>query len=519
MAAKVPPVVITFGGGVNSRKRPADIELDECVSGENFDLDLQQKSLRTRRPFDYVATTTNAAEIRGFGQLITRAGIISTLIQSGDTVYEWDGDTTFTSVGTVSASSRLRGPKEHNFTLSDTLILTDIEKMEVVKSWDGTTFQDFAHNITSVNLYAKYARVAHERLFLGNITTNSTATPHMIVASEIETAETLSISDKPSSALGLDSPFYILTPDLKSINGLEFGFGQFIISTSEGRIFILQGTNAFDFQMQDFYDGSAVAGNEGLLNIGNDIAMGLNGRIESLSGTINFGDVETDDATGPIKAEVKNIEAWTLAYDQRAQQVFAFPSNGGFVWVFHKAMVGTGLSPWSKWTTAHDIDFAPSTVFSIIDPTTSLRTVFMGDLSGNIYRLNGSNDQDGDTDDITVKRKSKLIRIDAKADLFNVTGWVDYRKLTATSLSLTFMWGGHEYGSKSLTFPLSTSDFPVYNGEVYYNGEFYYSGTFQIELRRQDFAPAGRGNYLQVEAEFTGEAGIEEIGLHIEAAQ
>lgn len=519
MAGEIPPVVLTFGGGLNTRKRAADIDIGECTQGENFDLDLQNRAFRTRQPFDYVATADNAGEIRGYGQLIKQDGTLSTLIQAGTTVYEWDGSTTFTSVGTVNASAKLRGPKDHNYSLDDLLILTDLNKAEVVQSWDGTTFQDFAHNLAGVSLYAKYAKVNRERLWLANITTDATAVPHMVVGSQVESSTTLSTSNKPSSALGLDSPFYMLTPDLKPINGFEQGFGQMILSTEEGRLFAITGSNAFDFSIDEFYDGSAASGDEGLLNIGNDVAIGMNGRIESLSGTINFGDVEADDATRNIRTDVEDITAWVFVYDQRAQQVFAFPTNGGSVWVFHKALAGGELSPWSKWLTNHSFDFTPSTVFSIIDPITSLRTVFAGDATGNIWKLNGTGDQDGGSVDITARRRSKLIRIDASAELFDVDVWVDYRIATASEITMRFIWHGIEYGTTEVTFPLSAAAYDVYNGSTYYNGSGYYSSRFQTQIRRHEFTPGGRGNHLQVEAEFAGTAEIEEIGLHIKAAR
>ena len=63
-------VTLTFGGGVNGRRRIADVVLDECVPpSENFDLDPQFKALNRRKPFDLVATTPNGAAINGFSQL------------------------------------------------------------------------------------------------------------------------------------------------------------------------------------------------------------------------------------------------------------------------------------------------------------------------------------------------------------------------------------------------------------------------------------------------------------------
>ena len=153
------PIVLTFGGGLNARKRIADVQIDECVeSSINFDLDSQQKALNRRRPFDLVSTAPNGSEIRGFAQMIRRDGTVSTLVQAGGAVYSWNGDQTFVQVGTVSAAARLRGPREHNFTLDEYVIITDLTKTEVVKQWDGTSFIDLPHDLGG-DLFAKYCRV------------------------------------------------------------------------------------------------------------------------------------------------------------------------------------------------------------------------------------------------------------------------------------------------------------------------------------------------------------------------
>ena len=194
------PITLTFGGGISSRKRVHDINLDECVSGQNFELDPQQRALGKRRAFDLAGTAPNASEIRGFAQLITQSDVITTLVQAGTTVYSWDGASTFTSVGTVSASAKLRGPKEHNSLLDDLVVITDLNKVETVKQWNGTTFTDFTHNLGG-SLYAKFARVYNERLFLGNVTSGS-ATPHVLLGSAVSDIDNLTTVNRPSSSLG-----------------------------------------------------------------------------------------------------------------------------------------------------------------------------------------------------------------------------------------------------------------------------------------------------------------------------
>lgn len=398
MSVEIQPVVITFGGGINSRRRSSDIALDECVSGENFDLDSQFRALQNRKAFDFLAIAPNGQEIRGFGQLIKQDGSVSTLAQAGTTVYSWDGATSFTEVGTVNSNARLRGPRGHNFTLDQYVILTDLNKADTVKKWDGTTFTDLAHNLGGA-LFAKYCRVHLERAWFANVKT-TIDTPHVLLGSKIGDAEDLSNTDRPAASLGLDASFFIPMPDLRPINGLEEAFGQFLISTNRGVIHRLTGTNAFDFNLSNFHQGSAVSGNEAIVNIGNDVALGPPARIESLRGVLNFGDVETDDLSLPISNDIENVTSWELIYDRRLQKVFCFPNNQSAVYVLHKSILNsripeiTNLSPWSKWTTKSDLDFNPTVVMAMINPLNNKDTVYMGDSFGNIYQMDGNGGSD-----------------------------------------------------------------------------------------------------------------------------
>lgn len=529
MARDIDPIVITFAGGLDTRRRPADADVNECTAGENFDLDAQQLTMRTRQPFDLVATAPNAAEIRGFAQLITRDNTITTLVQAGGNVYSWDGETTFNLVGTVNSGSKIRGPRDNIFSISDKVVITDLEKLTPVKTWDGTTFEDLDHNITGTSqLFAKYAKVAKERLLLFNIKTDADDNPHVMIGSETGTLNTLSTSTKPSSAIGPADAFFLVTPDLKPINGAEFGFGQLIMSTTEGRLFILQGNSAFDHSFEPFFEGSAIAGNEGMQNIGNDVLFGLPGRIESLTGTLNFGDVETNDLSNPITPDVEDITEWRIVYDRNRQQALCFPKGAAQLWVLHKSLLslsqghiqsasGQTISPWSKWTTTQSMNFEPSTVMALKEPISKKDVVYAGGSAGEIYLINGSGDQDGGTDDVTASRTSKLFKIPHTAELFNIEGWIDYRLQFATTVTITFIWGGHEFPEQSITVPLQEANFAVYNGDAWYNGEFFYSARFQTQIKRHTFNPASRGNFLQVKVEYTGEAEIEEIGLLLEA--
>ena len=529
MAEPLEPIILTFGGGVNARRRALDIDIQECREGENFALDPLRNAFNRRPAFDLTATATNGQEIRGYAQLKTKAGTLTTLIQAGTTVYSWDGASSFTSVGTVSSSSRLRGGLNHNFTLDDYTIITDLEKATVVKMWDGTTFQDYTHNLGG-SLYAKFCRVAGERAWLGNITT-STATPHVILGSKISDGDNLSSSNLPSSALGYDSPFYLVTPDLRPINGVEQGFGQFLFSTDRGRLFRLTGSNAFDFAIEQFYEGSAVAGTEAIVNIGNDIVMGLEGRIESLSGTDAFGDVETNDLSLWIAPQIDTIVSWKIAYDRKTQRVYCFPTDKAACYVLYKSVLmknqsvvqinqnNANLSPWSKWTTAHALGFQPSTVIPIIDPVTLTDAVYMGDTSGRIFLIEGGGAQDGGTTDITTYRTSKILRL-PDADAFDVEGWILYAAGFSTTVTLTFEYQGIGLFDQAITIPLSASaSAAAYSGDFYYSGSTYYNQGFNARLSRRYFAAAGNADLVQIKASVSGNEvfDLHELGLRFKA--
>jgi len=423
-------------------------------------------SLQKRQAFDKVATATNAGSIDGFAQLVKQNGTTSTLIQAGTNVYEWDLSTAFTLRGTVAAGTKMRGFREHNFTSSEIVLITDLAQNEVMKTWDGTTFASMTHGLGG-SFYAKYCRVYRERAFLGNVK-SGTATPHILLGSKIGDWTNLSTGNRPSAALGLDSAFFLPISDLRPINGLEQAFGQFIISTSLGRLHRLKGTNAFDFELEEFYAGSGVSGAEALTAIGNDVILGLPGRIDTLSGTINYGDVETDDATLLIKPLIENVDAWTIVYDKLTQRVFCFPDGKSAVYVLYKSLLGGQLSPWSKWTTGHALNFQPTTVWPMFDGN-GLDAVYMGDSSGNIYKLNGTGSNDGGTTDFTVSRTSGLMRI-PEGNVFDIEGWINYRRATATTVTLTFQFAGTTVFDQPITIAL-----PANTGAAYYSGGVYYS--------------------------------------------
>ena len=344
MARDNEPIILTFGGGINVRTRPNDIDINECIEGENFDLNEQFFALKRRRPFSVTAVAPNGAPVRGIVQLIKQDKSISTLVQAGGIVFDWDGTVDgFTQVGTVRPDAKLRGPRNSNFSSLEIVIITDLNKVETVKQWDGSTFGNFAHNL-GVDLFAKYVVVERERAFFGNVKTGTVDTPHVLLGSALGDPFTLSNGVRPSSGIGAADAFFIPMPDLRAINGLEASFGLFVLSTERGRTWLLAGTSAQDFDLQDLHVGSDAAGDEAIVNTGNDIAIGTRGRIDSLRGIISFGDIEQDDFSWWIEPHVRNVVEWQLVYDRGGQRLVCFDKRSGNIWTFHKALLNVAGS-------------------------------------------------------------------------------------------------------------------------------------------------------------------------------
>jgi hypothetical protein len=533
------PVIISFGAGKHSRVRPLDIDINECTDGQNFDLDQDVLSFRRRKAFDLVATTPNAGSINGWAQYLPATGSFNMLIQSAGNVYSWDGASSFTLVGTCSASSKLRGARAANFNLLGHVLITDLSLLTNVKTWNGTTFADLGHNLTG-SLQAKFCHVHLERAIFANVVSNGTSTPHVVLASAISDDTNLSAGNRPSSSIGYDAAWFLPVADLRPINGLEHGFGQLIFSTNRGSLHRLTGSSTFDFAVEDFYNDSNVSGDQALANIGNDIIMGLPGRVETLSGTINFGDVETDDLSSWIKPDLPSVTDWMIAYNRTSQKIFCFPNSLTECLVLHKTLLNRrqnryqayekddlakpGLSPWSVWKTQHAIGFQPQTVWTAIDPQNSVETTYMGDQFGNIYRLDGTGATDGNTalaagSNIEAYRVSGVFRIPPD-EMFDIVGWITYAKSFACTVTITFQHGGVNIFDQAITVSLpNDSAVAVYNGNNYYSGPIYYNASFGARLSRQFFRAAGSSSHAQCKISVTGavDFNISEIGFSFTA--
>jgi len=516
-------ILARFGGGLNTVASEDEINEREAAGGQNFVLDSQSSSLRSRAPFDLVGTTPNAGRINGFITLYKTDGTVSLLVQSGTEVYEWSGSSFSASKATVSSSARLRGRLEHNWQLADEVIVTDLALQEQVKKWDGTTFAtvSFTDEVPQAfgTFKAKYCTIDNERAIFSNIHDNGTDFPHMIIGSKSGDYTNISVSQRPSSSLATDDPFFLIQPDYRAINGTVTAFDQIITSSAAGSIQRLTGKDATDFAFSSLYPRSGADGDEALSFVGNDVLYGRQGRIESLVATDKYGDVEQNDISIQINDQIAGYGDWTLAYNSRTQEAYCFSSDGSEAWVLHKPLIGSGLSPWGEFTTQHASGFQPTCVMNVLDPSDGLEYIFFGDSSGNVYRMEGTGTGDAGSTDIRTIFKTRLMTMDLGSNSFNINGWVRYRAAEDTDITIKILHGGLTLGdgSISITLPASASR-PVYGGGYYYNDSNYYSQSLGARLRKALIALPSGSSEFQLEVEYNGTQtlDIQEIGLRYE---
>ena len=532
MVQKIGPeetsVIVKFGGGLNTRPPEDEINDREAAGGQNFLLDVKNSELRNRKPFDLVATAPNAGSILGGGSYVNSSGVVKAFIQAGDTVYDFDGTAFDASpiLDTVNANAQLRGHwRTHSWTLDDKVLVTDLSLNEVVKEWDGTTWQDVTFTDQSGagfgNFFAKYLSVSNERAVFSNIK-DASATPHMVVGAKRGAFTQITVTNRPSSAIALDDPFFLLSPDLKPINGHVEAFGTTLISTEAGELFNLTGSDSQDFAFGSFYPGSAGRGEESLLYIGNDVIYGRPGRIESARDTDRFGDSEADDITLDVADQIKGYNSWTSVYNSRLNRVYLFPSGQSEVWVFQTGMRGGETSPWMKFVTNHALAFQPTFVQSMLDPSDGLEYIFMGDSSGNVYRMEGTGASgDGGSSTITTEWLSKLFTAPFDSEIYDIEGWIKYRRGAAFQVAIQLEYAGENIFDSAITVDVPANvgtDF--YTGSKYYTNSVYYGSSFTDRLVRQQITIPGGSNEFQVRVtvddvdDFT----INEIGLRFRAA-
>lgn len=482
-----------FGLNENDDATPQDA----YTGSYNFELELNKTEFTPRAPLDLVATADNAADIRGLMQFVKRDNSATTLVQSGDIVYSYDGSS-FTTVGASHASSRLRGT---TWSLDDYMIVTDLEKQTEIRQWNGSTFSTQGTGLT--NPFAKYAAVFNNRVWLFNLTESGTDLSHMIVASAFEdpTDFTTALRSGDSSFVTGNEAFYLLAPDLKPINGVAVFRNQLIISTEEGQLYRIAGNDSSDYSITSFYSGSAALGDEALANIGNDVTfMKRGGVIESLVATDTYGDVGADDLSRWIPDTVKDLTSAKTVYDQSNQKVYYFVA--GKCLVMFKDILPTGRSPWSVYRTALDNNFNASSAIYLRRPGATTYSVYWGDSSGNIYDMNGVGESgDGGTDEIFSIRKTYYLDSDELGvDYRNgpLFGRINYVRIKEVEAVLTFEWGDDYHAPTSTIILKGAPDGDTgnyYGQNKYYGGTHYYGEgfTFVNRVSSRGFSPTGRG--------------------------
>ena len=488
---------LRFGGGLNQ----LDDELvndDECIDGENFLIDADSRQFRPRPFFTLKGTATNAGEINGIMQLIKRDDTTTTLVQAAGDVYSWDGSSSFTQVGTAATTSLLR---DSYWSLDEVLVITDLSKATVVKQWNGTAYATMTHAIAGVtNLYARYSIVWQNRVWLLNIKTDSTDSPHILLASEHNNYDNYNNSWTPiSTTLTSSAPFFLVIPDNRPINGVAVFYDTMVISTIDGRIFRLSGTDATNYRVNEFYAGSSAAGTELITNIGNDIAyVRKGGHVERLMASPDqFGDTRADDLSKWIRDETEGLTSGILVYDQTRQRVCLFTGNKVMVLDKYILESGTGLSPWMKWTTQMSSNLDVSAAKFLRIPGDTDYSVYFGGPAGQIYDMNGSGTGDHGSTEVIAYRKSHLISSFQTVD-DTVSGRVHYRRVGVCDLDMVFEWSD-EYSTTMCRVPLKGpivsmgADF--WGGDLYWGGEDYWNegGVSEQRVSSAGFSAVGKG--------------------------
>lgn len=530
------PLILRFGGGLHSRASEDAVDEMECTDGENFDLDGMNDEYRPRAPFDLVGTVPNGSEIRGFASLLKSDGTVSTLVQAGSTVYEWDGGSGFTAVGSCSAGAKLRGRLEHNWQLSDKVLITDLTLTDPVKEWDGTTFQNVTFAGGFGTFRARYCYVENERAIFANVYSNGTTTPHLLVGSKRGDYTTITVSNRPSSSLSEEDPFFLIQPDNFYINGIAGTRGVLILSSERGSIYKLTGSSAKDYAMAPFFPRSGAYGDEAMVYAGNDAIYGRGGRIESAVATDTFGDIDSDDLSRWIGHEVNEYDEWLLAYNSRLKRVYCHPVGASRFYVYHQNVAEASaaseaaqgrarqsrVSPWSRWTTTHPMSLNPTCMMNVLDPVDGLEYVLMGCASGCVYRLEGSGTAgDGGTNPIVSYRTSKLFTLGVDGRVFELTGHIRYRKNAAIGVDIEALFAGRTIRDElvTITVPAVTIG-AVYGGSYYYGGSSYYGISGLNRWAIQPFVIAGHSSAFQIRVAVTDTESfnIGEVGIRHQAA-
>lgn len=439
--------------------------------------------------------------------------LVITDLDAENVLYKWDGTTvarlktTLTQGSTQSTTLTCSGSlatgiaSAHGFATGDLITIAGADQTE----YNG----EFQITITGANTYtyaivcattpatgtitvdkgvelqAKFALEHNHRVWLFNIIADGVAVPHMVLASAFEDAEDYDNATRGESAgLAANDAFFVLSPDLHAINAAVKFYNTLILSTEEGRLFKLVGSDATDYAFEEYYPGSAVQGDEGIVNTGDDLVFFRRGKaVESLLSTDKFGDVSTDDLSFWIPDTAKLLSNPIVVYDQEQQKVYFFDSGLGGVLVLDKEFLLSGkgdetgqLSPWTVYKTLMSNAFATKCAVQLRDPlaTDKKKTVLWGDATGQVFNMNGTaGGGDAGGASVALYRKSKIITAPDTANEL-MLGRLEYKRNAAVTVELTFNWLD-EYHREAVSFDLKET-FGV-GGAVFWSGEFYWNET------------------------------------------
>lgn len=517
-----PRLILDYPYGLNENITTAP---GECSEGANFDLEAFRTSFVPRPCYDLKGTATNAGKLTGLLQLVKRDGTETTLTVNGSKVYLWDGASSFTDKGTVTTDALLRG---EYWSLGEYLVITDLNLNNVVKTWDGTTFGDMTHTGVVGDLSAKFAIVHLNRIWLFNIKQGSTSYPHMILVCKFEDPTNWDIATRggPTTVgggafvTGLEA-FYLLTPDLKPINGVCLFQNQLIFSTDKGRIWSLTGSSAATFQVLDFSDTSPAIGTETVISMGSDVILPRQGNaITLLYATQAYGNVLQANVAHWIPSTLGAVTTYNqIVYDITNQRVLFFVN--GKVLVLYKDILAqdrgalvAGPSPWSVYTTQDSAAFNTLAAKYMLRPGTSTYSVFFGDSAGRIFDLYGTGttgDAGSSSNTVQASRRSRHVGVEILNPWpymeENLTGRVVYRRNVEVDLTVTLDWDD-EYNTTHnvvrLQGPAANDSSPYFGGSFYYGGTSYYNqgalATRRVSSININPGGKGPGFYMTVSA-------------------
>ena len=446
--------------------------------------------------------TTLASGVPQSVTSINRSGTTATVITAGAHGYS-SGDLVIIA-GAVETDYNI----EAEITVTNTTTFTYTVAGSPSTPATGTITVDFG-----VELFARYAAIHNNRLWLFNVKTNDGTeadTPHLMVASAFEDIESFDTAARAEDGtLTGNEAFYILSNDLKPVNGVVLFNKELVISTEDGKMYRLTGNDSTNYRWIDYYAGSAAIGTEAMVNYGNDVAfMKKGGRIDTLRAVDASSDVSVDDISRWIPVQTKDLSDAMTVYDPDLQKVYFFVEDKALVLYKDILLAGGGqISPWSIYKTALPFKFNTTSVKRIRRPGEASWSIYIGDANNNIYDVNGDTIGDnGDTDIVTIRRTRLIDEIPKETNI--LFGKVTYRRIGECELRLKFDWTSN-FDESTAVIPLKGPGVgdtaTYYNGIGYYNGTFYYNEGFQFsrKVAEQNFSPAGRGESFFMESSIT----------------